>query len=128
MCQNSLPSGVGRSLGAKISGGRGRVTDGRTDRQSIAARCKNRIGSRVYCNFVYMVFGIFLLPVLTLALVARRLSPFWRPLQVTVRPILRDHCPQCRVCNVGVLWPNVWMDQEATWYGGRRRPRRCCVR
>ena len=23
-CQNSLPSGVGRSLGAKISGGRGR--------------------------------------------------------------------------------------------------------
>ena len=25
MCQNSLPSGVGRSLGAKISGGRGRL-------------------------------------------------------------------------------------------------------
>ena len=24
ICQNSLPSGVGRSLGAKISGGRGR--------------------------------------------------------------------------------------------------------
>jgi len=24
MCQNSLPSGVGRSLGAKITGGRGR--------------------------------------------------------------------------------------------------------
>jgi len=24
MCQDSLPSGVGRSLGAKISGGRGR--------------------------------------------------------------------------------------------------------
>ena len=24
MCQNSLPSGMGRSLGAKISGGRGR--------------------------------------------------------------------------------------------------------
>jgi len=26
MCQNSLPSGGGRSLGAKISGGRGRDT------------------------------------------------------------------------------------------------------
>ena len=25
MCQNSLPSGVGRSLGVKISGGRGRL-------------------------------------------------------------------------------------------------------
>ena len=20
-------------------------------------------------------------------------------------------------CNVGVLWPNGWMDQDATWYG-----------
>ena len=44
----------------------------------------------------------------------------WRPLQVTVRPILRDRCP---VCNAGVLWPNGWMDQDATWYGGRPRPR-----
>ena len=25
------------------------------------------------------------------------------------------------VCNVGVLWPNGWMDQAATWYGGRPR-------
>jgi len=22
------------------------------------------------------------------------------------------------VCNVGVLWPNGWMDQDITWYGG----------
>ena len=21
-----------------------------------------------------------------------------------------------------LLWPNVWMDQDATWYGGRPRP------
>jgi len=26
------------------------------------------------------------------------------------------------------LWPNGWMDQDATWYGGRTRPRRLCVR
>jgi len=29
------------------------------------------------------------------------------------------------------LWPNGWMDQDATWYGGRPRPRRVerqCVR
>jgi len=32
------------------------------------------------------------------------------------------------VCNVGVLWPNGWIDQDATWYGGRPRPRRHCVR
>ena len=27
-----------------------------------------------------------------------------------------------------LLWPNVWMDQDATWYGGRPRPRRLRVR
>jgi len=32
------------------------------------------------------------------------------------------------VCNVGVLWPNGWMDQDAIWYGGRPRFRRHCVR
>ena len=26
------------------------------------------------------------------------------------------------------LWPNDWMHQDATWYGGRHRPRRHCVR
>ena len=25
------------------------------------------------------------------------------------------------------LWPNGWMDQDATWYGGRPRPRPHCV-
>ena len=27
-----------------------------------------------------------------------------------------------------LLWPNSWIDQYATWYGGRPRPRRRCVR
>jgi len=26
-----------------------------------------------------------------------------------------------------LLWPNGWMDDDATWYGGRPRPRRHCV-
>jgi len=25
-------------------------------------------------------------------------------------------------CNVGVLWPNGWMDHDAAWYGPRPRP------
>ena len=32
--------------------------------------------------------------------------------------MLWDRCPVCLVCNVGVLWPNGWMDQGATCYGG----------
>ena len=27
-----------------------------------------------------------------------------------------------------LLWPNGWMDQDATWYGGKPLPRRRCVR
>jgi len=42
----------------------------------------------------------------------------------TVRPVLWDRC--LSVCNVGVLWPNGWMDQDAAWYGGRLT--RHCVR
>jgi len=26
-----------------------------------------------------------------------------------------------------LLWPNGWMHQDVTWYGGRLRPRRYCV-
>jgi len=32
------------------------------------------------------------------------------------------------VCNDRVLWPDGWMDQDATWYEGRPRPWRHCVR
>jgi len=34
----------------------------------------------------------------------------------------------CPVCDVGVLWRNGWMDEDATWYGGRPQPRPYCVR
>jgi len=35
-------------------------------------------------------------------------------------------CPV--VCNVGVLWPNGWMDQDITSYTGRPWSRPHCVR
>ena len=31
-------------------------------------------------------------------------------------------CLSCPVCNVGVLWPNDWTDQDETWHAGRPRP------
>jgi len=39
-----------------------------------------------------------------------------------------DDSTVCPICEVGVLWPNSWMDQDATWYGSRPRARRYCVR
>ena len=43
--------------------------------------------------------------------------------------MLWDRCLSClSVCNVGALWPNGWMDQDTTWYGGRPRSRPNCVR
>jgi len=36
--------------------------------------------------------------------------------------------PVCPVCDVGVLWPNGWMDQDETWHGGRPRSWPHCVR
>jgi len=32
------------------------------------------------------------------------------------------------VYNVGVLWPNGWIDQDETWHGGRPQLRPHCVR
>jgi len=39
--------------------------------------------------------------------------------------MLSDRCPVCfvcPVCDVGVLWPNGWADQDETWHTGRPRP------
>jgi len=47
----------------------------------------------------------------------------------TVRPMLSGHSLSvCPDCNVGVLWPNSWMDQDETWYRGRPQPWPHCVR
>ena len=40
----------------------------------------------------------------------------------------RPVCPVLSVCNVGVLWPNSWMDQDETWHAGRPWPWPHCFR
>jgi len=59
---------------------------------------------------------------------------FWATVCKTDRPMLSDCCLSvlscpvclsvCPLCNVGVLWPNVWMGQDETW----PRPWPHCVR
>jgi len=54
--------------------------------------------------------------------------PFVKRFALCYRTVVCPVCPDLSVCNVGVLWPNGWMDQDATWQGGRSRPRPHCVR
>jgi len=53
-------------------------------------------------------------------------TPVWATVCKTVCPVLTDCCLSvclscpgylsvCRVCDVDVLWPNGWMDEDATW-------------
>jgi len=54
---------------------------------------------------------------------------FWATVCRTVCPILSErYALSCLVCDVGVLWPNGWIDQDATWHGRRPRPWPHCVR
>ena len=54
---------------------------------------------------------------------------FWATVCKMVCPVLLDRClSYLSVCDVGVLWPNTWMDQNETWHTGRPRPRPHCVR
>jgi len=52
-------------------------------------------------------------------------DPFYAMGPLSVLPVCLSVCLSC---NVGVLWPSGWMDQGATWYGGRPRPSPHCVR
>ena len=40
-------------------------------------------------------------------------------------PKKRAQPPNFRLC---LLWPNVWMNQDTSWYGGRPWPRPRCVK
>ena len=49
-----------------------------------------------------------------------------------VRPMPSDRCLSVSVCpvicDIGVLWPNGWMDLDETWHTGRPWPWPHCVR
>jgi len=56
----------------------------------------------------------------------RKWCCLWATVCKKVRPILSVRCLSCclscPVCNVGVLWPNGWTDQDETWHAGRLGP------
>ena len=60
--------------------------------------------------------------------IKRPVDDFWVTICKLIHPMLSDCCLSlCLSCNVGVLRPNSWMDQDATWCGGRPPPRPHCV-
>jgi len=63
------------------------------------------------------------LPIFGRPLVKRFAICYW-----TVVCPIRLSCTPLSVCDIGVLWPNGWMDQDETWQEGRSRPRPHCVR
>jgi len=42
-------------------------------------------------------------------------------------PLKKGHGPH-PMCGPCLFWPNGWMDEDATWYESRPRPRSHCVR
>jgi len=82
------------------------------------------------CKVRYISFSLTMTTYPQMSVVRVTWPIFWGvTVCKTVHPILSDHCLSVlSVCDVGVLWPNGWMDQDATWYGGRPRPMPHCVR
>jgi len=137
MCQNSLPSGGCRSLGAKISGEQ--VVPG----EHFWGFYKTRhilLFDSVNCTVQHAVVLTQYLRVTdgrTDGLTDRQTDgiavastalPMRRAVKM-VRPMLSDRCLSVlfclSVCNVGVLYGNAWMDQDKTWLAGRPRPKLC---
>ena len=55
--------------------------------------------------------------------------PFVKRFAVCHRSVVLSVCLSClSVCDVGVLWPNGWTDQDETWHSGRPWPWPHCVR
>jgi len=44
---------------------------------------------------------------------------FWATVCKTVPPMLLGRC--LSVCDVGILWPNGWINQDETWHAGSPR-------
>jgi len=55
--------------------------------------------------------------------------PFVKRFALCYRSVVCPVCLSvCPVCNVGVLWPNGWTDQDETFHADRPRPWPHCVR
>jgi len=54
--------------------------------------------------------------------------PFIKRFALCYRTVVLSVLSVCPGCNVGVLWPNDWTDEDETWHGGKFWPGPNCVR
>jgi len=118
MCQSSLPSGgVGHlEVGAKILGGRGRPPT------SILIPLVSQLIALQLCRLQFLYNETLqqtFRPVLS-KLSKRRQIWVLYPLSQLPRA-KKGHSPL--IFGPCLLWPNGWMHQHTTWYGGRPQPR-----
>ena len=65
--------------------------------------------------------------VLTVDLLCHFRRPFIKRFALSYPTVVCLSCAVCPVCDVGVLWPNCWTDQDETRHAARSRPRPHCV-
>jgi len=84
------------------------------------------VATTVHCSC--SLLGLLVVNLDPIAVIVSRCSPFavdrrqlcehfWATVCKTVRPMLSDRCPVCPVrpvCDIGVLWPNSWTNQNKT--------------
>ena len=74
---------------------------------------------------------LILLLMLILCLFNARLDKFWMHHVVIydfVADLMGTQLPSPPIFGPYLLWPNGWMYQDGSWYGGRTWPRRLCIR
>jgi len=54
--------------------------------------------------------------------------PFVKRLALCYRTVVLSACLSCRVCDIGILWPNGWMDEDETCHTDRLRQWPQCLR
>ena len=89
--------------------------------KKIRQPARRQFSAHVYCGQTAVCIRVPLVTEVGLSLgdIVLDGDPDPLPLNGHVPPSIFGQCP---------LWPNGWMDQDATWYGGKPRPRRRCVR
>ena len=108
MCFDTTSTTTGRVKGACS------LLESHLNKNLIYLPCRHHIHELIVGGVFSALFGPSCSPNMAM------FECFWATVCKTVRPMLLDRRPVClsvlSVCDVGVLWPNSWMDPDKTWH------------